>query len=81
MEKLGVQAVVLVTRRFEGLARSVIRARGADPGVMIVLPETEQTEFGETSAVVAIADQALQEALARIAPAALVEAPAARSEI
>ena len=69
--KLGIPTVVLVTQRFEGLARSVIRARGADPGMMVVLPPTEESEYGKAETIATIADGALTKALHRLAPGAV----------
>jgi hypothetical protein len=76
MMKLGVPTVVLVTQRFEGLARSVIRARGADPGMMVVLPPTEESEYGKEDIIATIAEDALDRSLLRLAPGAVAEAPA-----
>lgn len=70
MEKKGLPAAILVTERFVNLAQTVLRSRGMAAAPMVVLPRAEITEYTSQEQVWAIADQALEDAIAKLAPAA-----------
>ncbi len=62
--------MVLVTERFRELAEATRRSRGMPEAPSVVLPPTEETEYGGNEAMDKIADRALQEVIALIAPRA-----------
>jgi hypothetical protein len=61
LQRLGVPAVVLVTERFIPLAESIIRVRGADVASMVLLPRSEETQYGERALIESIAREALED--------------------
>ena len=65
MQRLGVPAVVLVTERFVPLAESILRVRGADIASMVLLPGSEQTEYGDRGLIESIAREALEDVVKR----------------
>jgi hypothetical protein len=65
LRRLGVPAVVLVTERFIPLAESIIRVRGADTASMVLLPRSEETEYGGPALIESIAREALEDVVKR----------------
>lgn len=45
-----------MTERFVSLATEVLKARGVDPGCMVLLPKTELTEYGDEAVMLDIAE-------------------------
>jgi len=64
--KRRVPAIVLATERFRELAEATRESRGVPEAPMVVLPPTEQTEYGGKEAMGAIADQAFKAILAEL---------------
>lgn len=62
--------MLLVTERFRELAEATRRSRGMPEAPEVVLPRTEETEYGDKDVMGAIAERALQEVLAIVAPGA-----------
>lgn len=62
--------MLLVTERFRELAEATRRSRGMPAAPAVVLPRTEETEYGDKDVMGAIAERALQEVLAIVAPGA-----------
>lgn len=62
--------MVLVTERFRELADATRRSRGMPEAPSVVLPPTEETEYGGKEAMDEIAERALGEVIALIAPGA-----------
>ncbi len=62
--------MVLVTERFRELAEATRRSRGMPEAPSVVLPPTEETEYGGKEVMDKIADRALQDVIALIAPRA-----------
>jgi hypothetical protein len=60
-----VPAVVLVTERFLPLAESIINVRGADLASIVLLPRSEETEYGDDALVTTIAREALDDVVKR----------------
>lgn len=60
--------MVLVTERFRELAEATRRSRGVPEAPAVVLPPTEETEYGGKEAMDAIAEHALAEVIRLIAP-------------
>jgi hypothetical protein len=60
-----VPAVVLVTERFLPLAESIINVRGADLASIVLLPRSEETEYGDDVLVTTIAREALDDVVKR----------------
>ena len=58
-------AVVLVTERFLNLAESIVNVRGADLASIVLLPRSEETEYGDEALVAAIAREALDDVVKR----------------
>ncbi len=58
-------AVVLVTERFHNQARLLAQAQGVPKESIIVLPPTDQTEYGSVEQVERIADAAIHEIAGR----------------
>lgn len=69
--KRGIPAVLLVTERFRELAEAIRRSRGMPEAPEVVLPRTEETEYGDKDVMGAIAERALQQVLAIVAPGAV----------
>ena len=59
-----------MTERFRELAEAMRRSRGMPEAPCVVLPRTEETEYGGKEAMNEVARQALQEVVALIAPSA-----------
>jgi hypothetical protein len=62
--------VVIVTERFRELADAIRRSRNMPDAPCVVLPPTEETEYGNKEAMERVADQALRAVLAIVAPGA-----------
>lgn len=62
--------MVLVTERFRELAEATRRSRGMPQAPSVVLPPTEETEYGDKEAMDRIAELALRQVLALLAPGA-----------
>jgi hypothetical protein len=60
--------VLLATERFRELAEATRRSRGVPDAPAVVLPPTEETEYGDKARMSEIADRALAEVLAIVAP-------------
>ena len=63
--------MLLVTERFRELAEAIRRSRGMPEAPEVVLPRTEETEYGDKDVMGAIAEWALQQVLAIVAPGAV----------
>lgn len=63
--------MLLVTERFRELAEAIRRSRGMPEAPEVVLPRTEETEYGDKDVMGAIAERALQQVLAIVAPSAV----------
>ena len=63
--------MLLVTERFRELAEAIRRSRGMPGAPEVVLPRTEETEYGDKDVMGAIAERALQQVLAIVAPGAV----------
>ncbi len=61
------RAIVLVTERFRELAEATRRSRGIPDAPYVVLPVTEETEYGSKEAMNAIADETLREVVRMLA--------------
>ncbi len=70
MLKRGIPAVLLATVRFRELAEATRKSRGVPDAPAVVLPPTEDTEYGDKDRMSAIADHALREVLAILLPGA-----------
>lgn len=57
--------MVLVTERFLNLAESIVNVRGADLASIVLLPRSEETEYGDEALVAAIAREALDDVVKR----------------
>jgi len=57
-----------VTERFRELAEATRRSRGIPEAPFVVLPRTEETEYGGKDAMNAIAEEALRGVVALVAP-------------
>ena len=57
--------MVLVTERFLTLAESIVRVRGADVSSIILLPRSEETEYGDDAVIASIAREALTDVVKR----------------
>lgn len=68
--KRGIPAVLLVTERFRELAEATRRSRGMPEAPAVVLPRTEETEYGDKDLMGTIGERALAEVLAIVAPGA-----------
>jgi hypothetical protein len=62
--------VVLVTERFRELAEATRRSRGMAEAPSVVLPPTEETEYGGKDTMDEIAERALRAVVAVLAPGA-----------
>ncbi len=61
---------MLVTERFRELAEAMRASRGMPEAPAVVLPVTEATEYGDKEIMDAIAERALEEVIAILAPGA-----------
>lgn len=62
--------MVIATERFRELAEATRRSRNMPDAPCVVLPPTEETEYGDKAAMERIADHALEAVLAIVAPGA-----------
>jgi len=62
--------VVIATERFRELAEATRRSRNMPDAPCVVLPPTEETEYGDQETMERVADQALRAVLAIVAPGA-----------
>ncbi len=60
--------MTVATERFRALAEATRRSRGVPEAPCIVLPVTEETEYGSKEIMDRVADQALAEILTIVAP-------------
>ncbi len=58
----------MATERFRELAEATRRSRGVPEAPVVVLPVTEETEYGSKDVMERVADRALAEILAIVAP-------------
>jgi hypothetical protein len=54
-----------VTERFLTLAESIVKVRGADLTSIVLLPRSEETEYGDGALIAAIAREALEDVVKR----------------